>query len=131
MVHRILLADDNEQLRRGLATILEEEGYSVVEASNGNEALRDIDSSSTEFCLLITDLAMPDMEGLELITLLRKSHPKLPIVAISGTFEGRFLHAAKILGAKEILQKPFRRSAFLEAVESALPEKLMSASAWH
>src|SRR5258706_14946884 len=131
MVHRILLADHNEQLRYGLATILEEAGYSVVEADTGKEALRTIDSSSTEFCLLITDLVMPDMEGLELITLLTKSHPKLPIVAISGTFEGQFLPAAKVLGAKKTLQKPFRRSALLAAVESALETKVMPASAWH
>ena len=131
MAHRILLVDANEQLRRSLATILEEVGYSVVEADTGKEALRCIDSSSTEFSLVITDLVMPDMEGLELITWLRKSRPNFPIVAISGTFEGQFLHSAKVLGAKEILQKPFQRAAFLSAVEAALPINAISARARH
>jgi two-component system, chemotaxis family, chemotaxis protein CheY len=128
MAHRILIADDNEQLRHSFATILEEEGYSVVEASDGNEVLRNLDSS-TEFDLLITDLVMPNVEGLELITLLKKSHPKLPIVVISGAFV-QFLRAAKLLGAKETLQKPFNNAALLAAVQSALPNKVRLAS-WH
>src|SRR2546422_4117876 len=76
MAHSILIADDNETLRRSLVTILQEVGYSVVEAATGKEALAHL-NSSVEFDLLITDLVMPDMEGLELITLLRKSHPEL------------------------------------------------------
>ena len=67
----ILIAGDNQHFRRALATILEEMGYSVSEASNGTEALRDLDSL-TRFCLLITDLAMPDMDGIELAMPLRK-----------------------------------------------------------
>ena len=125
--HRVLIADDNQTLRRGLATILEEVGYSVSEAANGKEALRDLDSS-TQFCLLITDLAMPDMDGIELTMSLRKSRPSLPIVAISGTFEGQFLRVAKLLGVRGTLHKPFKRAALLEAVESALPKKALDAA---
>jgi len=119
MDHLILLADDNEKLRRSVADILEDAGYPVVEAATGKEALRHLDSP-TEFSLLITDLVMPDMEGIELITLLRESHPELKIVVISGSFDGQFLHVAKLLGVKDALQKPFKRSALLAAVESAL-----------
>ena len=71
MANTILLADDNEKLRRSLTHILEESGYLVVEAATGTEALRLLNSSA-EFDLLITDLVMPDMEGLELITRLPK-----------------------------------------------------------
>jgi DNA-binding NtrC family response regulator len=118
MAHRILIVDDNEQLRRALAVILDEEGYSATEVSGGNEAMYYL--NSTEFSLVIADLVMPEMKGLELITALRKSHPKLSILAISGSSEGEFVRGAKLLGVKEILQIPFDRSALLKTVESAL-----------
>jgi len=117
MAYRILIADDNELLRNSIADILEDAGYSVVEASTGKQALRHL-NSSTDFALLITDLMMPDMEGLELIQVLRKAHPELSIVAISGCFDG--LHVARLLGVKEILAKPCKRAAVLKTVESAL-----------
>ena len=122
MDYLILLADDNEKLRRSVADILEEAGYSVVQAATGKEALAHL-NSSTEFDLLITDLVMPDMEDLELITVLKKSHPELTIVAISGSFDGQFLHVAKLLGVKETLEKPLKRATLLKTVESALSKK--------
>ena len=97
MTKTILIAEDDERLRHSLASILEEVGYSVVEASNGKEVVQDL-NTSTDFCLLLTDIVMPEMEGLELIKHLRRYHPKLPIVAMSGTFEGTFLDAARLLG---------------------------------
>lgn len=63
---------------------------------------------------------MPDMEELELVTLLRKSHPKLSIVAISGSFGGQFLPVAKLLGVTATIQKPFKRAALLNIVEAVL-----------
>lgn len=118
MTKTILIAEDDEHVRHSLTSILKEVGYSVVEASNGKEVLQDL-KRSADFCLLLTDLVMPEMEGLELITHLRRHRPKLPIVAMSGTFEGTFLSAARLLGAKETLQKPFKRAALLAALESA------------
>lgn len=73
---------------------------------------------SSEIDLVITDIVMPDMEGLELIGLLKKSRPDLNIIAVSGAFEGQFLSAAKLLGAKATLAKPFAARALLEAVRS-------------
>jgi two-component system response regulator FixJ len=118
MKKTILIAEDDKQVRRSLTRILKEVGYSVVEASNGKEVLQDL-KRSDDFCLLLTDIVMPEMEGLELITHLKRYHPKLPIVAMSGSFEGVFLNAARMLGATETLQKPFERAALLAALESA------------
>ena len=118
MTKTILIAEDDERLRHSLASILQEVGYSVVEVSNGKEVLQDL-RRSADLCLLLTDIVMPEMEGLELIKHLRQYHPKLPIVAMSGAFEGRFLDAARMLGANETLQKPFEREALLAALESA------------
>jgi CheY-like chemotaxis protein len=120
MAHRILVANDNGVLIRSLAFILEEVGYSVVPATNGLEASAHL-SSSTEFCLLITDLVMPDMERIELITTLRRSHPDLPVVALSGSVEG--LQLAKHLGVKYTIAKPCDRSALLRTTEAALARK--------
>jgi CheY-like chemotaxis protein len=122
MSHRILLADDNEELRRSITHVLEEAGYLVLGVASGNEALQLL-NSSTDFDLLITDLVMPDMAGLELITVLKKSHPTLSIVAISGAFDGQFLQAAKGLGVQETLEKPFSQAELLQTVESALSRK--------
>jgi CheY-like chemotaxis protein len=118
MTQTILIAEDDEQVRDSLTSILEEVGYSVVEASNGREVLQDL-KRSADFCLLLTDIVMPEMEGLELIKHLRRYHPKLPIIAMSGTFGGIFLNAARLLGAKETLQKPFKRAELLAALEYA------------
>jgi DNA-binding NtrC family response regulator len=118
MTKTILIAEDDERLRHSLASILQEVGYSVVEASNGKEVLQDL-KRSADLCLVLTDIVMPEMEGLELIKHVKRYHPKLPIVAMSGAFDGRFLDAAKMLGAKETLQKPFEREALLGALESA------------
>ena len=125
MAHRIVIADDNDLLRSIIAEILQDAGYSVVEARTGKEALWHLDSFS-DFSLLITDLAMPDIEGIELITILKKSHPDLSIVAISGDFDG--LHVARLLGVKGVLAKPFKQSAVLQTVESALSTKASSAA---
>jgi CheY-like chemotaxis protein len=118
MTQTILIAEDDEQVRDSLTSILEEVGYSVVEASNGREVLQDL-KRSADFCLLLTDIVMPEMEGLELIKHLRRYHPKLPIIAMSGTFGGIFLNAARLLGAKETLQRPFKRAELLAALEYA------------
>lgn len=125
MAHRIVIADDNDLLRSLIAEILQDAGYSVVEARTGKEALWYLDSFS-DFSLLITDLAMPDIEGIELITILKKSHPDLSIVAISGDFDS--LHVARLLGVKGVLPKPFKPSAVLQTVESALSARASSAA---
>ena len=119
MAHRILLADDNEKVRRLLARTLEAEGYSVVEAGTGKEALAHLNSSQ-EFDLLLTDLEMPDMDGLQVLTEAKRTDPELPVIAISGAFSGRLLRFAATFGVPTI-EKPFSVPALLQAVESALP----------
>ena len=114
----ILIADDNEQLRRCVARILAVAGYSVGEAASGKKALAHL-NSSTEFDLLITDLAMPDMDGLQLLTEVKRTAPDLPVIAMSGAFSGRLLKFAATFGVPT-LEKPFQGFALLVAVELAL-----------
>jgi YesN/AraC family two-component response regulator len=112
---KILLVEDEEAVRSMLKAVLEDEGYHVQEASNGKEALQSHASSSPD--LILTDIVMPDIEGIEMIMKLRKSDPKVKIVAMSG---GDYLTIAKKLGADHVLAKPFSHQTLLEALKAML-----------
>ena len=118
---RILLVDDDAPLRRLLAKSLTRAGYQVVEASDGNEALQLFQAHASD--LVITDLIMPGIEGLELIMRLRKFCPQVRVIAISGGGRNApedYLSIAKTIGACHVLAKPFLNEALLGAVAAAL-----------
>lgn len=120
---RVLLADDDEALRRVVRKILERGGLEVVEASDGEEALRVLGEEAVD--LLITDLIMPNREGLETIQACRQKHPGLPIVAISGGGRIRpddYLALAARLGADRVLAKPFSGDDLLAAARAAMDQ---------
>jgi len=118
---RILLIDDDRAVRQMLSMLLAHAGYEVTEASNGFEGLDAIQQN--EFDLVITDLIMPEKEGLETIMDMRKLYPDVKIIAMSGGGRGGadcYLQVAKRMGAKAIVSKPFRSSEMLEKVQSLL-----------
>jgi CheY-like chemotaxis protein len=104
-VRTILVVDDEQGIQRLFQQVLESEGYTVLLASDGNEALRVL-KDGHEIDLVITDLVMPNCEGIETIRLIRGLYPDLKIVAISGAFSGQYLKLARILGANRIMTKP-------------------------
>ena len=104
-VRTILVVDDEQGIQRLFQQILEPEGYMVLLASDGNEALRLL-KERHDVDLVITDLVMPNCEGIETIRLIRGLYPELKIVAISGAFAGQYLKLASILGANRIMAKP-------------------------
>jgi two-component system, chemotaxis family, chemotaxis protein CheY len=114
----ILVIDDEEFIRTLIKEVLDPQGHTVITASSGKEAFQLCHERS--FDLLITDLEMPDMDGIELISSLRGVQKKLPILCISGAFSGRFLRMAKALGAVESLDKPFRMAELLAMVDKIL-----------
>jgi CheY-like chemotaxis protein len=117
----ILIIDDEEMVRRSLRTILEPEGHVVREAATGQEGLSTARNQAPD--LLITDIFMPDKDGLEIIQELRRETSTLKILAITGggaTGGFDFLPQAKAFGAQATLQKPFLREELLEAVNLAL-----------
>ena len=117
----ILVIDDDVDVRASVATMLEAGGFSVVKAENGVEAERAIERGKVE--LVLTDLLMPDKDGIELINDLRKSRPGLPIVAMSGGGHlprAQYLAMARRLGAKDVLEKPFTLDQLTMTVERQL-----------
>jgi hypothetical protein len=115
---RIVVADDEAGVRSFLRTVLEDGGYEVIEAANGKEALEEARAGGVD--LVITDLVMPEQEGLETIRALRKDAASIGIIAISGAFGGRFLEMARMLGAHAVLSKPFSSELLLAKVAEVL-----------
>lgn len=115
---RILVIDDDRQFRLMLRQMLERAGYEVIDACNGNEGIRLYRSNPTD--LVITDIIMPEKEGIETIIELKQDFPALKVIAISGGSRrlgatNCLSYAAK-LGVSRVLAKPFERAALLEAV---------------
>lgn len=114
----ILLVDDEAPVRRLFREVLEEAGYRVREAPEGKTALGMLEEEVAD--LMITDLVMPEREGIETILDVRKRFESAKIIAISGAFGGRYLQLAKLLGAQQVLQKPVRPPELLAAVREVL-----------
>jgi CheY-like chemotaxis protein len=110
----ILIADDDPLILSLLRDILCPVGYQVVEATNGNQALSQLRQRKVD--LIITDLMMPGMDGLELIRAVRREFPEIPMIAMSGGFGEQFLPIAEVLGSQAILSKPFKVDRVKEMV---------------
>jgi len=115
---RILVADDEAGVRKLLRTALEDRGYEVVEAEDGKEALKEARAGRLD--LVITDLVMPEQDGIETIQALRREVPGVGIIAISGAFQGQFLKTAQLLGADAALSKPVSTDLLLARVVEVL-----------
>ncbi|WP_166364499.1 response regulator [Perlabentimonas gracilis] len=121
MQQRILIIDDDRELAQSIREILVEEGFRVDMASNGREGIRLQNTMPYE--LIITDIVMPEEDGLEVIMWVRKTHPNTKLIAISGGgyFDSRdYLLMAKELGAKIVLCKPFEIKSLLSGVRRLL-----------
>ena len=118
---KILIIDDDDLFRGMTKRLLEKEGYTIVEAVNGLEGVRVAVEMVPD--LVVTDIIMPDMDGLETISSLRKDNPEIRIIAVSGG--GRiastcYLPTAEVLGAQKSFDKPFKTKEFLNAVNELL-----------
>jgi len=118
---RILLVDDEDLVRQLFEAVLELEQHEVTTASDGNGALAALANGT--FDVVVTDIVMPDKEGIEMIMEMRKMKPDLPIIAMSGGGRGSssdYLEMAALLGAKRTLAKPFSAQELLDAVSAVL-----------
>jgi CheY-like chemotaxis protein len=112
----ILLVDDEEIVRRLLRRTLERDGYDVEEAVNGRQALALYEEQPAD--LVITDVAMPEMNGFDLIEALTRRFPDSKVIAMSGLAEN--LSIAKLLGACEAVRKPVDIDELLRMVKAEL-----------
>lgn len=118
---RILVIDDDAMVRATIRDILESQGYSVEEAENGRAGLAKMRKNRAD--LVVTDIIMPEMEGVEAMLAVREEFPGVKVIAISGggrTANYDFLGVAGKLGANKTLQKPFTRDELLRAVCACL-----------
>jgi DNA-binding response OmpR family regulator len=125
---RILVVDDNAEVRALVRRVLDGGGYGVEEAEDGNAGLRAFRRQPPD--LVILDMVMPDKEGLETLRELRQLSPDLPIIAVSGGGIGDardYLTAAQHFGASRVLQKPFDMNVLRVAIAELLGDRRNSA----
>ena len=117
---KLLIVEDDAQTRSFLNFLLESNGYSVVQASNGKEAQWQCRENLPD--LVITDLVMPEQDGVETIQAICREWPHLPVIAISGVLGGAYLEVAKKMGADAVIRKPFEPEVILEEIRRLTTE---------
>ena len=119
----LLIIEDDHHILLMIKRLLEPLGYEIKLASDGQEGLDMF--HKFEIDLVITDIIMPEKEGLEIIREMRRDRPDLKIIAMSGGGKisaDNYLETAKIFGAEKILEKPFTRKQMVSAVQDLLGE---------
>ncbi len=118
----ILVVDDEEPIRSLVKQILLKDGHDIMEAENGQVACDMFGDADID--LIVTDLVMPEKNGIEMIMEIKRSQPKVKVIAISGGigFSGQIdlLSVANLLGAKHIIKKPFGVDDVRDAVNDML-----------
>ena len=123
-MHRILVIEDDRSVQNLFEQLLEGEGFSVSLASNGREGLFRMHEETPD--LIITDIMMPEMDGLEVIQAIQKFDPALPVIAISGGMRDlpiNFLSHAKRFGACRVFEKPVSLSEILSSIKELLADR--------
>lgn len=119
----VLIIDDNEMIVESLSVLLENEGYDVLSSSNGKNGLKLL--SKNRIDVVITDIIMPDKDGIETIREIKKTYRNTKIIAMSGGGKiaaKKYLTFVKQLGVRHTLSKPFEKEQILSALEAVLRE---------
>jgi CheY-like chemotaxis protein len=124
--HLVLVVDDDAGLRDSIRALLESMGYLVSTAANASEAVVEVGAQRPD--VILTDIYMPQADGYELISAMRRFGPEIPVIAMSG---GAFqfglqdhLGMAKRMGAAATIAKPFRAAALVEMIDRTLRHRL-------
>jgi CheY-like chemotaxis protein len=122
----ILLVEDEELLRAGVQEMLEIQGYEVVTAQNGSLALACLSEHAVD--LVITDLVMPKMDGIDFVAQLRKVNPDVPVIVVSGSTRNimqRYgIDTIQVPGANASLPKPFKGAELIAQIQRLLPPQV-------
>jgi YesN/AraC family two-component response regulator len=118
---KILVIDDEEMILETVRQILEKDAHEVSLAGNGREGMQYLSANDTD--IVITDIIMPEKEGLETILEIKTRYPDIKIIAMSGggrIQSSEYLRAAEVFGVNAVLRKPFRAASLAEAVDTCL-----------
>ena len=115
----VLVVDDETAVRRFAARVLQREGYQVVEATDGKEALETVRVGGVSFEVVVSDIVMPRLNGVELMQALSESHPTLPVILMSG-YATAALSELGIATPCSILTKPFPADRLLAEVQRCI-----------
>jgi CheY-like chemotaxis protein len=118
---KVLVVDDDAVVGRSINRVLSGEGYQVRETMSGPEALEELDHH--QYDLVLTDIRMPGMDGLEVTSRMKKSHPEVPVVIITGYGTEASEQKARELGVSAFLRKPLTPEMIIENAERALRER--------
>jgi CheY-like chemotaxis protein len=121
---KILLIDDDPTIQKVFSQFLTSLGHEIIQAENGKEGLSMIQGIRPD--LVITDIMMPEMDGLEILMQLRSTHDSVPVIAISGGMRAlpvNFLHQAKLFGARYVFEKPVPLDVLRSAVTDLLSDE--------
>jgi CheY-like chemotaxis protein len=116
---RILVIEDDDMSREGVAEILTDEGYEVMAASNGVEGLALLSTYQPD--IVLTDLHMPKLDGWGVIEYLKQTYPLLPVLIFTSDIEIDVMRKAKSLGVQDFINKPFRLDDLIRRVKRVLP----------
>ncbi|MDY0108607.1 MAG: response regulator [Candidatus Krumholzibacteria bacterium] len=119
----ILVIEDDREVRDFLVEVLSRAGHAVTAAANGRDGVAKFREEPAQ--VVITDIIMPEKDGIETILDLRREHPQLKVIAISGggrSTPENYLHSARLLGADRAFRKPFRNEEILAAINELVPE---------
>jgi DNA-binding response OmpR family regulator len=117
----VLIVDDDDVIRSLLRVTLPDEGYDLVEAQDGDQALQISDARRPALVLL--DWRMPGISGEDVLTALKQRHPDIPVIVLTAEPEAKVRAQAESLGADIFMAKPFSPLQLLATVERLLPDR--------
>jgi DNA-binding response OmpR family regulator len=117
----VLVIEDDEQTRDGMAVLLFHEGYMVATAATGRDALETLRQPLSPIDVVVLDVHLPDINGIDVYTRIKESFPSLPVIVCSGEAGPHEVAQLLELGARRYFQKPISLDELLAAVEAALP----------
>ena len=119
---KLLIIDDNKEILDALCEFLSKKNYDIIPASNGLEGLKYLEKEKQGFDVVITDLIMPDISGVALISIIKKKYPDILVIAITGWGEHPEALATEA-EADHVMEKPFELSELEESIKKLLSSK--------
>lgn len=117
--YKVLIIEDTEEVLSALCKYFKQKGYDVLSAANGLDGLKVLENQNEALDLIITDLVLPNISGVAVISIVKKKHPQLPVIAITGW--GEHPEAlAKEAKADLVMEKPFKLPELEQAAQTLL-----------